>query len=108
MVSCRPLTAGLDQGPECRKDPSANKEAETQGGEGVVLDLLPGHASQNWAPSLFPGLSPGPAGRDLWAGIQALWELFVDGLQERACLSSASISVTGRGGGGREACAHCF
>ena len=62
VVSCRPLTAGLDQGPECRKDPSANKEAETQGGEGVVLDLLPGHASQNWAPSLFPGLSPGPAG----------------------------------------------
>lgn len=68
---------------------------EGWGRKGFVLDLLPGHVSQNWAPPQFPGLSPGPAGRDLRASIQAFWELFVEGLQERACLSSASISVIG-------------
>ena len=71
------------------------RKRRPRAGKGFVLDLLPGHVSQNWAPSLFPGLSPGPAGRDLWAGIQTLWELVVEGLQERTCLSSASISVTG-------------
>ena len=38
------------------------RKLRPRAGKGFVLDLLPGLVSQNWAPSLFPGLSPEPAG----------------------------------------------
>lgn len=54
-------------------------------------------------PSRLPYSSPRLASRD-WADIQALLDLLVEGLRERACLHSARISESqGSWGGGRRA-----
>lgn len=58
VVSCRPLAAGLDQGLECQKDPSTDKEAETRGvgREGICSGPTPwpcvtelGSVSVSWS-----------------------------------------------------------
>lgn len=69
-------------------------------GEELILDALLGRESRNWGcvPVFALGLPAETGGQH-----QALFDLFVKGPQERACLHGASISVTGEVAGREEA-----